>query len=100
MPGRELAKVRPPRASEVSSRPRLFARLDELSEDGVVWIAAPAGSGKSALVASYRHARELPSLWYNVDARDEDVASSFDTFGAALRALAPRRAAGLPGFGV
>jgi hypothetical protein len=93
------AKVAPPKPKGLAPRSRLFSRLDEAS-DGILWISAPAGSGKSSLVASYLHARKLSPLWYNVDSRDADPASLFEEFTEALALAAPRKAATLPRFGV
>ncbi|MDT8287775.1 MAG: hypothetical protein RQ748_11755, partial [Elusimicrobiales bacterium] len=56
-------------------RERLFDRLDELSRQPLVWISAPAGSGKTILTASYLQERQGPVLWYNLDPGDSDPAS-------------------------
>lgn len=91
-----IAKLSPPRLVDIAPRERLFQRLDEVGRGGVAWVTAPAGSGKTSLVASYLTARGLVPLWYTIDARDEDVASLFE----ALASFVPEKAAGLPRFGV
>ena len=71
------AKISAPRLGESYQRTRLFRALDDGRRKRVIFVAAPAGAGKTSLVASYLAARRLPALWYNVDARDADVANLF-----------------------
>ncbi|MET0595721.1 MAG: hypothetical protein ABW133_23690 [Polyangiaceae bacterium] len=87
-----------PRLNEVYPRERLFRRLDLAARGGVAWIAAPAGTGKTSLVATYLEARGLPALWYNVDARDSDVANLFHYLSLSARAAAKKRNVDLPQF--
>ena len=71
-----LAKLTAPRPRHAWPRRRLFERLDAARRGGtVIWIAAPAGSGKTTLVASYLQARRLRAVWYRIDAADADPAS-------------------------
>jgi LuxR family transcriptional regulator, maltose regulon positive regulatory protein len=63
----------------VVARPRLFALLDEGVAGPVTLVSAPAGSGKTMLVASWlRSTRSLPGpvAWADV-ARDESDATRF-----------------------
>jgi ATP/maltotriose-dependent transcriptional regulator MalT/DNA-binding SARP family transcriptional activator len=88
-----LPKLTPPRVGKIYPRERLFNLLDRLREDHrVVWISAPGGAGKTSLVASWLQARKLPTLWYQVDAGDGDIASFFYYLGQA----APPKAEPLP----
>lgn len=83
-----LAKLTRPRLRDVEARPRLFQRLDELRhESPALWIGAPAGSGKTALVVSYIEDRELPVLWYRIDERDQHVAELFFYLRVAAEAM-------------
>ena len=87
------AKIAPPVLPEVLPRERLFRVLDEARQQPVVWIAAPAGSGKTTLVGSWLQKRRLPALWYHMDARDRDCAAFFHYLSeaaASLRAPLPR----------
>jgi LuxR family maltose regulon positive regulatory protein len=90
------AKLSVPRLSRVFPRKRLFERLDLAREHEIIWIAAPAGSGKTTLVASYLQARKLSSLWYQIDEGDADVASFFYYLGIGANNLAPRSRKPLP----
>ena len=53
-------------------RQRLFALLDEWRSLPMLWIGGPPGAGKTALVASYLEARQLPSVWHHLDEEDID----------------------------
>ena len=82
---------------DVRAQPRLpCARRGQPKK--VVWIAAPAGAGKTSAVATYLSSRRLPTLWYNVDARDADVANVFHYLALAARLAAPRKKLALPAF--
>jgi len=91
-PDAPVAKLAPPEVAGVVARPRLFERLDAAGP--AVWLTGPAGSGKTALLASYLASRTAPSAWIQLDARDGDPASFF--FYAAR--LGERRGAPLPPF--
>src|SRR5215213_2426845 len=92
------AKISVPRLAETYPRGRLFRAIDVARRKRVVWLAAPAGAGKTSVVATYLSTRRLPALWYNVDARDADVANLFHYLAMAARAAARRRKLDLPEF--
>jgi two-component SAPR family response regulator len=62
----------------------------------VIWLSAPAGSGKTTLIASYLTERKLKSLWYQVDEGDSDIATFFYYMRLAAKKVAPRRRTLLP----
>lgn len=103
-----LAKIIPPSYSRVFPRKRLFTHLDHGRKRPVVWVAGPAGSGKTVLVSSYLKSRKLPCLWYQVDRGDADAATFFYYMGLAaenapsktnpLPLLTPEYLPGLPVF--
>jgi DNA-binding SARP family transcriptional activator len=62
----------------------------------VIWIGAPAGSGKTTLAASYLAARKIKPLWYQFDTRDTDPAAFFAYLRQAAGRLAPRKRETLP----
>jgi LuxR family transcriptional regulator, maltose regulon positive regulatory protein len=92
------AKISPPRLTETYRRGRLFRAIDVARRRRALWVAAPAGAGKTSVVTSYLSARRLPALWYNVDARDVDVANLFHYLSTAARVATPRRALKIPAF--
>lgn len=61
----------------VCRRPRLEEVFDRARARSILWIAGPAGSGKSTALSNYLGDRDLGCLWYTVDARDHDVANLF-----------------------
>ena len=91
-----LAKLTPPTLPVVLNRPRLFQLLDRARRRPVTWIAAPAGLGKTTLVASYLKTRRLPVLWYRLDESDADPSSFFHFLSLSAKSLAPRGLTPLP----
>jgi ATP/maltotriose-dependent transcriptional regulator MalT len=100
MPGKPLpiAKISRPRIRGVFPRERLFRLLDEARQYPVTWISAPAGSGKTTLVASYIEDGKVPCIWYQVDEGDADIATFFSYLAAAARKAAPQKRFLLPFF--
>jgi ATP/maltotriose-dependent transcriptional regulator MalT/DNA-binding SARP family transcriptional activator len=92
------AKISVPRLAETYERSRLFRAVDAGRKRRVVWLAAPAGAGKTSLVATYLASRKLRALWYNVDARDADVAHLFHYLALAAERASPRKKLDLPEF--
>ncbi len=92
----DIAKISRPRVSGILPRERLFRLLDSGRGCPVIWVAGPAGSGKTTLVASYLDSRKLPCLWYQLDEADADLASFFYYMGLAAKKAAPRKQKPLP----
>ena len=58
--------------TDLVSRPRLAERLDDGFGQGLVLVCAPAGYGKTVLLADWaRHGRR-PAAWLSLDAGDND----------------------------
>lgn len=93
-----LTKITRPKAASVSLRERLFRSLDSHRRSPSIWVAAPAGSGKTTLVASYLAARKLKSIWYRIDERDGDIASFSFYMALAAEKGAPAIRCSLPLF--
>ncbi|MEP6969772.1 MAG: BTAD domain-containing putative transcriptional regulator [Betaproteobacteria bacterium] len=91
-----LGKLRRPRLGRAITRERLFQHIDDSATVPVLWVCGPAGFGKSTLVATYLEARELPSLWLQLDAGDADPATFAHFLGEAAAVLAPRKRIRLP----
>lgn len=79
-------------------RLRLFDQLDRTREKPMIWVSAPAGSGKTTLVSSYSETRNLPCLWYQCDRDDADPATFFYGMGLAAARAVPGRRKSLPLF--
>lgn len=91
-----LSKITRPAVSDILQRERLFLLLDEARSGSVTWLCAPAGSGKTTLVASWLASRKLPCLWYQVDEGDGDLATFFYYMGLAGKKAAPKHKKPLP----
>ena len=85
-----VAKVTPPKLSNYMHRRRLYRLLDSKSDNDVIWISGPGGSGKTTLVRGYIDHLKLPCMWYQVDQGDIDPASFFYHLGMAIRQAVPR----------
>jgi LuxR family transcriptional regulator, maltose regulon positive regulatory protein len=69
------------------SRPRLVQGLDDGLARGLILVSAPAGSGKTALLADW--ARRRPVAWLSLDAGDNDPVRFWRHAIAALDRLRP-----------
>ena len=96
------AKLAPPRPRVgLLARPRLFTRLDELDDVALTLVSAPAGSGKTVVVASWlQSSSERSVAWVSLEQVEDEpvrlwtaVATSVDRLrpGIARPALATLR---------
>src|SRR6266542_5177005 len=88
-----MPRVRP----DLVARPRLFARLDAGLHGALTLVCAPAGFGKTTLLAAWLHRIGRPAAWLGLDAGDSDPAVFLRYLVAALQALAPEVGATLLG---
>lgn len=91
-----LAKTTRPSLAGVIARERLFMRLDDALGSSVIWLTGPPGCGKTTLAANFLDHRKPPSLWYQLDEGDGDVASFFYYLGIAISERAAQTGARLP----
>jgi LuxR family maltose regulon positive regulatory protein len=74
--------------AEFTRRPRLLRRLDEVGADQVVVVCAPAGSGKTLLLADWVGSGESPeTAWVELDADDNDPRRLWSAVVTSLLAL-------------
>jgi LuxR family maltose regulon positive regulatory protein len=81
---------RPPVASDVLPRARLWDRLNEGRQRTLTLISAPAGYGKSTLASRWVATCDSPSGWVSLDERDSDLRTFLSYFLAAIRSLFPK----------
>jgi LuxR family maltose regulon positive regulatory protein len=67
-------------------RPRLLARLDEAANHPLTLVTAPAGFGKSTLLAQWAEVSELPVTWVSLTASENDPRLMAAYLTAAMRA--------------
>ena len=70
-------------------RPRLTAQLDEGAARGLALVCAPAGCGKTVLLADWARRGEQPTAWLSLDAGDNDPARFWRHAVAALARARP-----------
>jgi ATP/maltotriose-dependent transcriptional regulator MalT/two-component SAPR family response regulator len=83
-------KLLPPRLGRrVLARPRLLDRMRSFLDRPATIVSANAGCGKTTLVAHFVRSSNLPSVWYQIDASDLDLAVFFGYLVSGLRGLNP-----------
>jgi len=71
-------------------RPRLLARLDAGLDGGrCSLLSAPAGAGKTSLLAAWIAQLGRPAAWLTLDERDQDIDQVLRYLVAALQTIAP-----------
>lgn len=70
-------------------RPRLVGGLDADLEQGLVLVCAPAGFGKTGLLAEWARSGRRPVAWLSLDAADNDPARFWRHVVAALDRARP-----------
>src|SRR5262249_8419760 len=65
-------------------RPRLCEGLDEGLSSGLVLVCAPAGYGKTVLLAEWAQRSQVPAAWLSLDGGDNDPARFWRHAIAAL----------------
>ncbi len=80
-----INKISRPKLSTVFERERVFRLLNDVRRHSVIWISAPAGAGKTTLVASYLESLHHHCVWYQIDHRDADPATLFYYLSLAVK---------------
>ena len=76
------------RGGRTVDRERLRARLDTATEARLVLVSAPAGFGKSTLLADWLGRADVRGAWLSLDARDNDIVRFARYLAAATTRLA------------
>src|SRR5262245_63629813 len=71
------------------ARPRLTARLEEGRSRRLILVCAPAGFGKTALLAAWAAGGQWPVAWLSLDEGDDDPARFWRHVAAALERASP-----------
>jgi len=79
----------PQPAREFVPRPHLAARLNEALKRKLTLVCAPAGFGKSTLVADWLAENGLSAAWLSLDEGDSDPARFWTYLIAAIQAVHP-----------
>jgi ATP/maltotriose-dependent transcriptional regulator MalT/DNA-binding SARP family transcriptional activator len=82
--------ILPKRRAELLSRKRLLELLDELLDNRLVIVAAPAGYGKTSLLVDFASANQWPFCWYALDTLDQDPQRFIAHFISALSLRFPK----------
>ena len=89
-------KLTRPNSRGALARKRLFQLIEHGREKKVIWISAPAGSGKTTLAASYFESGKTPCFWCQVDEGDDDPATFFYYLGLLAKHAASGKRKPLP----
>jgi LuxR family transcriptional regulator, maltose regulon positive regulatory protein len=73
----------------VIARPRLLARLRAAREVPTVTVVAPAGYGKTTLLALWAEADDRPFVWLSLDPHDDDPIVLLTHLAVALDRISP-----------
>jgi len=83
-------KLRPPVVGpHYVRRPRLLELLDDMVTAPLTVVVAPAGAGKTSLLAGWASESSLASAWLSLDGADRDGVQLWSGVMAALDQLAP-----------
>ncbi|WP_152601012.1 hypothetical protein [Rhizobium sp. YS-1r] len=79
-----IAKLAAPHIAEIVRRTRITGLIDRVLGIGACWIAAPAGYGKTTVMADYLSGARASHVWFRADEGDRDIARFFDYLAQSL----------------
>ncbi|MGH2617333.1 MAG: AAA family ATPase, partial [Thermomicrobiales bacterium] len=86
-------KLRWPRLGEgLAPRPRLTARLDHRPQTPLTLVSAPAGFGKTTLLAEWATSHAASTAWLRADERDRNLTRFVTHVVAAIQTVVPSAA--------
>jgi ATP/maltotriose-dependent transcriptional regulator MalT len=80
---------RPRLSSDLISRPLLLERLNAGLSGKVTLVCAPAGFGKTTLLAAWVETIDCQTAWLSLDEHDDELASFVSSLTAALQSVFP-----------
>lgn len=84
---RQTKLHRPPLPTDLVEREKLIELLDRERTRPLTLVSAPAGYGKSVLVANWLEHSDWPSAWFSLDVDDGDLRVFLTYIVAALRTM-------------
>ncbi|XEC97394.1 LuxR C-terminal-related transcriptional regulator [Paenibacillus tarimensis] len=82
-----ITKITVPHVSRSVERPLLWKKLDEGMQKKLVLVTAPAGFGKSTLLADWIRTGRIPAAWVSLDRGDNDFPRFAEYLSAAIRSI-------------
>lgn len=79
----------PPLRSNLISRPRLIERMNNIQEQKIFLISAPAGFGKTTVVIEWIRSTHYPVAWLSLDEEDSDPFRFLTYLISALQTILP-----------
>ena len=80
---------RPRSGSDIITRTRLIERLDAALGVEIMLVCAPAGFGKTTLLAQWVQTIDRPSAWLSLDEHDNELPDFVQSLAAALQTVFP-----------
>jgi LuxR family transcriptional regulator, maltose regulon positive regulatory protein len=81
------SKLRPPSTQQLLDRAELIGQLDVCTAMPLTLVVAPAGTGKTSLVATWAEKSTSPTAWLCLDESDHDATHFWTGVLAALKEL-------------
>src|SRR5262245_9483165 len=95
-----VTKLRAPRCpGDLVPRPRLLGWLERGLSRRLTLVCAPAGWGKTTLLAAWAEASTRRVVWLSLDEQDSDCAMFLQALAAAVRTVFPDSCEGTLGLG-
>ena len=80
---------RPRKRSDLISRARLLERLKAGLSGNITLVSAPAGFGKTTLIAQWIQSIDRPTAWLSLDEHDNELRAFVQSLTAALQSTFP-----------
>jgi LuxR family transcriptional regulator, maltose regulon positive regulatory protein len=85
----------PPFRSDYIPRPHLLDRINAGIKGKLIFVFAPAGYGKTTLVAEWTRQANLPTAWLSLDHTDRDPITFYQYLITCLQAIFPKLGEGI-----